>query len=427
MAEPITSSSSHGLSERWWRQLRLSDVAGGTVVVLLVVLGFAVLLAARNVLVGIFLGVMVATGLRPVMGWLQRVKLPRAVAASLALALLLAIVAGIGVLVVPLALQQVRSLSEALPELLDGLRRELASSRLALVRQLGAQIGVLQTRAAGADSAQAAAAAAWLTAAAPQIGYALLFTASTLLFAYYWLLYRDRSVGGLLLMLAPERRDVARGLWESIEERVGAFVRGQITLGVVTGICSLVGYWLIGLPYALVLALIAGLLEFIPYLGALLASGLAVAVGLSVSTELGLLALLAGLIIQQIENNVLAPRIMAHAVGVSPVVTLLAFVGFTALFGPLGGFVAVPLAAALQLLFGAWADRQSLESMAGEGRDQAAALRYQVADLAQDLTRRLRERPEADTAPNDDPEEQIEAVLVALRDLIDRSEEAKTS
>jgi hypothetical protein len=105
------------------------------------------------------------------------------------------------------------------------------------------------------------------------------------------------------------------------------------------------------------------------------------------------------------------------------VVTLLAFVGFTALFGPLGGFVAVPLAAALQLLFGAWADNQSLESVPGERRDYTAALRYQVADLTQDLTKRLRARPDADVAPQDDPEEQIEAVLVALRDLIDRSEE----
>jgi hypothetical protein len=88
--------------------------------------------------------------------------------------------------------------------------------------------------------------------------------------------------------------------------------------------------------------------------------------------------------------------------------------------------VAVPLAAALQLLFGAWADSQSLESVPGKRRDQAAALRYQVADLTQDLTRRLRERPEADAEPQNDPEEQIEAVLVALRDLLDRSEEAST-
>lgn len=420
------SSGAGGAAERWWRQVRLGDIALGTVVVLLVVLGFLILLAARNVLVGIFLGVMIATGLRPVMARLQQARLPRPAAASLALALLLAIVAGVAWLVVPLTIQQVRALSEALPQLLDDLRAGLASSRLALVRQIGAQLGAVQLPVGGAAGGAMASAAAWLTAAAPQIGHAAVFTISTLLFTYYWLLYRDRSIAGLLLMLAPERREAARRLWEQIEERVGAFVRGQITLGVVTGVCSLVGYWLIGLPYALVLALIAALLEFIPFLGALLASGLAVAVGLSVSNELGLMALLAGLIIQQIENNVLAPRIMAHAVGVSPVVTLLAFVGFTALFGPLGGFVAVPLAAALQLLFVAWADSQSIEDAPGERRDQAAALRYQVADLTQDLTKRLRERPEADAAPQDDPEEQIEAVLVALRELLDRNEEAST-
>jgi predicted PurR-regulated permease PerM len=195
-------------------------------------------------------------------------------------------------------------------------------------------------------------------------------------------------------------------------------------LGGVTGGLSLIGYWLIGLPYALVLALIAALLEVVPFLGAILSTGLAVGVGLSVSFELGLLALATGVIIQQLESNVLAPRIMAHAVGVSPVVTLLAFVGFVALLGPVGGFVAVPLAATLQLLLAAWADRESLSEAPGERRDQAAHLRYQIADLTQDLTRRLRERPDADAAPMDDPEEQIEAVLAELQALLDRSEEA---
>jgi predicted PurR-regulated permease PerM len=411
-------------AESWWQQVRLQDIALGTVVVLLVVLGFLLLLALRSVLIGIFLGLLLATGLRPVMAWLQQAGLLRQVAASLALGLLLGIVVAVGALVIPMTIEQVRALVANLPALLEGVRDELIASRLALLRQIGRQIPLSLQPDDGTVGEAPLAVIAWIVGWLPGIDRMLLFSLSTLLFAYYWLMYRDRSVAGLLLLLEQERREAAEALWGKIEGRVGDFVRGQITLGAVTGGLSLVGYWLIGLPYALVLALIAALLEIVPFLGPILATGLAVGVGLSVSFELGLLALVTGIIIQQIESNILAPRIMAHAVGVSPVVTLLAFVGFTALLGPVGGFLAVPLAAALQVLLKAWIDRDALNEAPGDERDQSAHLRYQIADLSQDLTRRLRERPDADAEPRDDPEEQIEAVLVDLQSLLNQNEKA---
>ncbi len=421
----MQNPSSSITTRSWWQRLNLRDVALTTIVVMLVVLGVITLLAVRNILAGVFLGVLLATGLRPLMAWMQRMRLPRHVAASIALALLLATIAGVAALIVPIAFTQILALTTALPALLDDLQSQLLASRLALVRQLGAQLRMISINANDPAGGSSIALVDTLIAWVPGFGRALFFTVSLLLFAYYWLLYRDRSVTGLLLLLAPERREVIEGVWQQIESRIGAFVRGQIALGLVTGGCSLIGYWAIGLPYALVLALIAGLLEFIPFLGAILATGLAVTVGLSVSPQLALLALGVGLLIQQLENNILAPRIMERAVGISPVVTLLAFVGFAALFGPIGGFVAIPLAVALQLIFRTWAERQSLPSVPGEQRDEVARLRYEMADLSQDLTRRLRERPDADDEPLDDPEEQIEAVLVDLQALLDRREEVR--
>lgn len=407
----------------WWQQLRLRDVALGTVVVLLVVLGFLALLAVRSVLVGAFLGVLIATALRPIMARLLQTQLSRPVAASLALGLLLGLAAGTVALIAPMVSEQIRALVMVLPALFNRLLAELATSQLALLRQLAAQLATLGLP--GDEAADATLFIGWLATWLPGLERLLIFGASTLLFAYAWLLYRDRSVAELLLWLAPERRPAAEGLWLQLEGRLGAFIRGQITLAAVIGIFSLLGYWLIGLPYALVLALVAGLLEFVPFLGPVLATTLACAVGLSVSFELGLLALLVGLVVQQVENNVLVPRIMQHAVGISPVVTLLAFVGFTALFGLAGGFVAVPLAATLQLLFGAWVDHMTRNRALGPRRDQAAYLRYEIADLTHDLARRLRERAGSDGAQLDDPEEQIEAVLVDLQALLDRSNEVR--
>jgi predicted PurR-regulated permease PerM len=417
------SSSSTPLP--WWQRLNPGDVALTAVVALLVILAVVTLLTARIVFAGVFLGIMLATGLRPLMTWLQRMRLSRHVAASVALGALIAALVGIVALIAPLAAAQTMAITAALPELLADLERQLLGSRLALVRQLGAQLRMININASdpagGSSAAMVELAIAWV----PGIARALFFAVSILLFAYYWLLYRDRSVTGLLLMLAPENRDAIGAIWTQIEGQIGAFVRGQVVLGIVTGVCSLIGYWAIGLPYAFVLALIGGLLEFIPFLGPILTTVLAVTIGLSVSPELALLALGVGLVVQQLENNLLAPRIMERAVGISPVLTLLAFVGFAALFGPIGGFVAVPLAAALQLIFRAWADRESLQEAAGDERDELARLRYEMADLSQDLTRRLRERPEANAEPLDDPEEQIEAVLVDLQALLERREEVR--
>jgi hypothetical protein len=145
----------------------------------------------------------------------------------------------------------------------------------------------------------------------------------------------------------------------------------------------------------------------------------AVIIGLSVSPNLGFSALVAGIIIQQIENTFLAPRIMDRAVGISPVVTLLAFVGFAALFGPVGGLLAIPLAAMLQVLFRAWVERAGAPSEATPaGRGLADRVRYEVRVLARDLASHLREKEGATSAAADASEDAIEQVIADLESLL---------
>jgi predicted PurR-regulated permease PerM len=259
----------------------------------------------------------------------------------------------------------------------------------------------------------------------PAAGYSLFVAVGTLLFSYYWLLYRDRSLRGLLLLIPLERRQQAEAIWAQIEDRIGAFVRGQALLALITGVCSLVAYLIIGLPYAPLIALIAGVLEFVPFLGPFLTTAVAVIIGLSVSPGLGLNALVAGIVIQQIENIFLAPRIMDRAVGISPVVTLLAFVGFAALFGPVGGLLAIPLAAMLQVLFRAWVESTRAPAEVAEGgRGPADRVRYEMRGLAQDITALLRAKEMAASADADASEDAIEQVLADLEILLAKASSA---
>ena len=113
---------------------------------------------------------------------------------------------------------------------------------------------------------------------------------------------------------------------------------------------SLMAYLIIGLPHALVLAIVAGVLEAVPVFGPVLGAIAPMLVALSVDPAQMVWVLLAAVVIQQSENYLLVPRIMDRSVGVNAVVTLLAIAGFSALEGLAGAVLAIPMAAIIQLL-----------------------------------------------------------------------------
>jgi len=166
---------------------------------------------------------------------------------------------------------------------------------------------------------------------------------------------------------------------------------GQGILCMVIGIMALLAYLLIGLPNALVLALIAGVLEAVPMIGPLLGAVPAALVALSIGPDKLIWVIVATVVIQQLENTLLVPRIMKKAVGVNPFVTLLALFAFSSLFGLAGALMAIPIAAMIQLALNHFVFQQAtVEMEVSEGRDYASRLRYEAQDLVQDLRKQAR-------------------------------------
>ncbi len=132
--------------------------------------------------------------------------------------------------------------------------------------------------------------------------------------------------------------------------RLGAFIRGELLLMTSIGVLASLGYLAIGLPYPLALGAMAGLLEIVPMVGPTLGAIPAVLVALSISPLAALLVVVYSLVIQVTENQILVPRLMGRSVGVSPVMVILAIFAFTNLLGVAGAFLAIPLAAILQVL-----------------------------------------------------------------------------
>jgi predicted PurR-regulated permease PerM len=147
-----------------------------------------------------------------------------------------------------------------------------------------------------------------------------------------------------------DHRRVTRDTWILIDQKLGAFVRGQTILIVFVALVLSLCFWAIGLPYWLLIGVSAGVLEIIPVIGPIVAGGLAVGVGLTVSWHLALFAGLIVLGVRQLEDYLIVPKVLGHAVGLSPLVVI---VSVTAIGILLGGFyilLAIPIAAVLSTL-----------------------------------------------------------------------------
>jgi predicted PurR-regulated permease PerM len=166
---------------------------------------------------------------------------------------------------------------------------------------------------------------------------------------FYWLTSHG-EIQYLLLHIAPlKRRPDVELIWNDVEQTLGAYVRGQVILMAIIGIISFLGLWALSIPYALALGAIAGLMEVIPVLGPILGAIPAIMVAFTISPALALIVALFYLVVQQLEGNVLVPKVMQDNVGLNPLLVILTLTAGAALYGIVGAIVAIPLAGALQV------------------------------------------------------------------------------
>jgi predicted PurR-regulated permease PerM len=204
----------------------------------------------------------------------------------------------------------------------------------------------------------------------------------------------------------------------AVEERIVSYVTGQLFLCLVIGVLAFIAYLLIGLPYALILALFAGVMEAVPLVGPTLGAIPALIVAFSISPLTALWVVVATIIIQQAENHLLVPRVMRRTLGVRPLVTLLALISFGTLFGIIGALVALPLAAVVQLLLDRSLLSSELERESTSGRDRATMLRYEAQELVKDIRNVVRTKEDVATAARDQIEDSIEAIALDLDSLL---------
>jgi predicted PurR-regulated permease PerM len=254
-----------------------------------------------------------------------------------------------------------------------------------------------------------------------RLSFALLTAAAIVALSYTWSVSGERTVRSLLMLVPLDRRAQAGELVEAATDKLAAFVRGQLILCVSIGVLAFIAYAIIGLPHAVALAVVAGVLEAVPMIGPVLGAVPAGLVALTVDPVLALWVGLATVLIQVAENYVLVPRVMDRSVGVNPLVTILAITAFGALLGIPGALLAIPLAALGQLLLERFVlDNGSSAPAAPIGRDQESALRYEAQQVAADIRQLIRHKDDRADATIDALEDELEAVAIDLDRLLAR-------
>lgn len=370
-------------------------VVWATLVCAFVVFCFWLVFRFYEVAFTLFIAIVFGTVIRPITEWLYQRGIPRMAGVILVYIVVLLLILGFLWLVFPLLLAQATEISNQLPGLYHSVRDWLLNSpNLLLVRfgaSLPASLPSMTPTEPAVDAVVDSTSQFWLyLTTIAQIFFALIVVP---VLTMYWTLDGPRIIKSLMLLIPQDQRETVAELIVTMEAKIGYYLLGQAILCLAIGLLSLVAYVLIGLPNALVLALLAGVLEAIPMLGPILGAIPAALVALAIGPDRLIWVFVASAIIQQVENAVLVPRVMDKTVGVNPFVTLLALFAFGNLFGVSGALMAIPLAVLIQLTLDHFVFKQAnIKLEPSEGRDYVSRIRYETQDLIQDLRKQARER-----------------------------------
>ncbi len=332
------------------------SVTSGTIVKgIAILLGFWVLYMLRDLALVILTAVVLASSIEPAVKFLSKYRIHRIPAVLGVYITLAGLLAGLFYAFVPPLLGEMYDFAGRVP----GLAQELGSSIFSgnadaikkgelLFSQIAqdAPAGEIFTTLSGVWSTSKG----FASSAGSVFGGLFSFVLIVVLSFYFAM--QERGIENFLKIVIPfGKEDYVINLWERSKAKIGKWMQGQLLLGVLIFILVYLGLTIVGIPYALLLALLAGVLEIIPVFGPILAAIPAVALAFSTGgTGLALGIASFYLIVQQFESNLIYPLVVRKIVGVPPILVILALIIGAELAGFLGILISVPVAAAIMEL-----------------------------------------------------------------------------
>lgn len=329
------------------------DVTSATIIkIALVFLGIWFLFTIRDIVVLFFIVLVIVAALGPLVDKMSK-YIPRILALIILTVIFLGFLVTIGFLLIPPIIAQINQLAINLPSIIDNLSPAFYNLQ-SVVRQYQTNLMNLSTELGGLTSGIYSTTISFLTG---------LVAIATILVLSFYLLLEQNSIRHFVHEITPsEHEERIFTIIHKISIKMGNWLRGQGILMLIVGILDGIALFAIGVPYALTLAVWGGLTEVIPYIGPWLGLVPALIVAYTVSPLTALLVVIAYILIQQLEGHILVPKMMGKAVGLSPVIIILALLIGAKLMGILGVLISVPLTAAISVIIQEWSEIKKLRA-----------------------------------------------------------------
>jgi predicted PurR-regulated permease PerM len=332
-------------------------IAWTIVMVLIAIAGAWALYLVRQALVLIYVSVLLAIGFSPLVRLIERQQLlpigsriPRWLAILIVYLAILGVLAGIAFVILPPFITQAREFATHVPQLVDRAQRWLIGHGILQERKSLGEI--VQQAPAGSDVVSTMLLTFWGLAGG------MLGVVSVVILTFYLLVDTESVFGATVRLFPKHRRLRVHAVSRQITIKVSAWLTGQLMLAAIIGATSAIWLGLLGISYFYVLALIAAVGETIPIVGPIMAAIPGIAIALGQSWQLALVVAALYLAQQQLEANILVPKLMERQLGLPPVAIMVALLLGGALLGIPGAILAVPTAAILQVLFGELASEE---------------------------------------------------------------------
>lgn len=303
-------------------------------------LGLWLVVKIKDILFLLFIAFIFMSALRPLVDGLERFRIPRVISILLIYGLVFGFFGISFAGVIPSLVFQTTRLIADLPIFISRVAPSLGID----VRSLTAQIAPISEN---------------IVTVTLGIFSNILALLTILIFTFYFLLERKHTESYLVNFMGEEAAKRVVALVTEVEQRLGAWVAGELLLMVIIGVFSYIGLTILRVDFALPLAIIAGVLEAVPMIGPIISAVPAILVALTTSPFLAASVLALYVIIQQIENNLIVPLVMKKSVGISPVLTILALMVGGRLGGVVGALLAVPGVLVIQIIFASFLMKSS--------------------------------------------------------------------
>jgi len=300
--------------------------------------------AIRDIILLFFIVLVLVAALSPIVDKWSK-KMNRVLAITLLYILILVVIVSASAIILPPAVMQIEQLSNSLPKYFND-----------YLPLFGFWSDLLKASQEGLTTVAQSLSSITNQVFTATIGvFGGLIAAFTVIVLTFYLLLEEQGAKKFILEYLPlENREKIVNIAQKIGNKMGAWLRGQIMLGAIIGVLVGIGLAIIGVPYAVTLAVWAGFTELIPYIGPILGAIPAILIGFATTPLIGILVVALYIVIQQLEASVLVPKVMQKAVGLSPVIIILAILIGAKLAGLIGVILSIPVAAAVGVIITDW-------------------------------------------------------------------------